>query len=91
MTAPSAATVEVLDARPGDLVAPKTPIATLLERVQIYIRIHVPETQIGRIKLGQTGEVRVHQVFGVKLRINDPSGRVRAGMAADVKLDVGKS
>src|SRR5215469_13617931 len=30
--APSAATVEVLDVRPGDLIAPNAPIATLLER-----------------------------------------------------------
>jgi hypothetical protein len=34
----------------------------------------------------QTREERVHQVFGVKIRINDPSGHVLAGMAADVKL-----
>jgi multidrug resistance efflux pump len=34
----------------------------------------------------QTREERVHQVFGVKVRIDDPSNRVRAGMAADVKL-----
>ena len=124
VTAPSAAIVEVLDVRPGDLVAPNTPIATLLEREQIYVRIYVPETQIGRVQLGQKGEIRVdsfpntvfegaveqinqqaeflprnvqtreervHQVFGVKLRINDPSGHLRAGMAADVKLAAGKS
>jgi hypothetical protein len=34
----------------------------------------------------QTVEERVHQVFGVKVRIDDPSHRVLAGMAADVKL-----
>jgi len=34
----------------------------------------------------QTIEERVHQVFGVKVRIDDPSRRVRAGMAADVRL-----
>ena len=123
VVAPSAATVEVLDVRPGDLIAPNTPVATLLERNQIYVRIYVPETQIGRVRLGQKGEVRVdsfpkevfegvieqinqqaeflprnvqtkeervHQVFGVKLRIEDPSGRVRPGMAADVKLRLGK-
>ena len=122
VVAPSAATVEVLDVRPGDLIAPNTPIATLLERDQIYVRIYVPETEIGRVRVGQKGvvrvdsfphqvfegvveqinqqaeflprnvqtrEERVHQVFGVKLRINDPSGRVRAGMAADVKLKLG--
>jgi HlyD family secretion protein len=34
----------------------------------------------------QTKEERVHQVFGVKVRIDDSSHRVLAGMAADVKL-----
>lgn len=119
VVAPTAATVEVLDVRPGDLIAPNTPIATLLESDQIYIRIYIPETVIGRVQLGQKAEVRVdsfkntvfdgvveqinqqaeflprnvqtqeervHQVFGVKIRINDPSHRVLAGMAADVKL-----
>lgn len=119
VTAPSNAVVEVLDIRPGDLIAPNTPVATLLERDQIYVRIYIPETELGRVKLGekaeirvdsfpnqvfdgaveqinqqaeflprnvQTREERVHQVFGVKVRIDDPSSRVRAGMAADVKL-----
>lgn len=122
VVAPSGATVEVLDVRPGDLVAPNTPIATLLERDQIYLRIYIPETQIGNVKLGQKAEVRidsfpkktfegvveqinqqaeflprnvqtreerVHQVFGVKIRINDPGASVRAGMAADVRLRPG--
>jgi HlyD family secretion protein len=117
--APTAATVEVLDVRPGDLIAPNTPIATLLERDQIYVRIYIPETEIGHIRLGQKAEIhvdsfpdqafsgvveqinqqaeflprnvqtreeRVHQVFGVKVRIDDPSHRVLAGMAADIKL-----
>jgi multidrug resistance efflux pump len=119
VTAPSAAIVEVLDVRPGDLIAPNTPVATLLEKDQIYVRIYIPETEFGRIKLGQKAEIRVdsfpntvfdgeveqinqqaeflprnvqtreervHQVFGVKIRINDPAGHVLAGMAADVRL-----
>lgn len=119
VVAPSIAFVEVLDVRPGDLVAPNTPVATLLEPDQIYVRIYIPETEIGLVQVGenaeirvdsfpkkayagvveqinqqaeflprnvQTREERVHQVFGVKVRINDPSGQVRAGMAADVKL-----
>src|SRR5690348_6152826 len=49
--APSMATVEVLDVRPGDLIAPNTPIATLLEKDEIYVRIYIPETEYGRIKL----------------------------------------
>jgi HlyD family secretion protein len=119
VVAPSNATVEVLDVRPGDLIPPNTPVATLLESDQIYVRIYIPETIIGQIHLGQkadvrvdsfpnqvfhgvveqinqqaeflprnvqTREERVHQVFGVKVRIDDPSHRVLAGMAADVKL-----
>lgn len=117
--APSAATVEVLDVRPGDLIPPNTPVATLLERDQIYVRIYIPETIIGQVHVGQKAEIRVdsfpnqvfqgaveqinqqaeflprnvqtreervHQVFGVKVRIDDSSHRVLAGMAADVKL-----
>jgi len=117
--APSAATVEVLDVRPGDLIPPNTPVATLLERDQIYVRIYIPETIIGQVHLGQKAEIRVdsfpnqvfpgvveqinqqaeflprnvqtreervHQVFGIKVRIDDSSHRVLAGMAADVKL-----
>jgi HlyD family secretion protein len=117
--APTAATVEVLDVRPGDLIGPNTPVATLLESDQIYVRIYVPETEISRVKVGdkaevtvdsagrktfegvveqinqqaeflprnvQTAEERVHQVFGVKVRIDDSTRHVLPGMAADVKL-----
>jgi len=119
VVAPTAATVEVLDVRPGDLISPNTPVATLLERDQIYVRIYIPETEISRVRIGQkaqitvdsvgrqvfngeveqinqqaeflprnvqTREERVHQVFGVKIRIDDSSHRVLAGMAADVRL-----
>jgi multidrug resistance efflux pump len=119
VVSPADATVEVLDVRPGDLIAPNTPVATLLERDQVYIRIYIPETEIGRVRLGQHAEVRVdsfpntafngvveqinqqaeflprnvqtrservHEVIGVKVRINDTTGGVRSGMAADVKL-----
>lgn len=122
--APSAATVEVLDIRPGDLVSPNSPVATLLERDQLYVRIYIPETEIGRVQLGQQADIRVdsfpgqvfrgsveqvnqkaeflprnvqtrdervHQVFGVKIRVADSSNHIRAGMAADVTLkDAGK-
>jgi multidrug resistance efflux pump len=120
--APATATVEVLDVRPGDLIAPNTPVATLLEKDQIYVRIYIPETEIGHVRVGQradvrvdsfantvfdgvveqinqqaeflprnvqTREERVHQVFGVKIRINDAAGRVLSGMAADVTLKAG--
>jgi multidrug resistance efflux pump len=57
--APTAAAVEVLDVRPGDLIAPNAPIALLLERDQIYVRVFIPETQFGLIQLGQPAELKV--------------------------------
>jgi multidrug resistance efflux pump len=57
--APTAATVEVLDVRPGDLIAPNAPIALLLERDQIYVRVFIPETQFGLIQMGQPAELKV--------------------------------
>jgi membrane fusion protein YbhG len=59
IVAPADAMVEVLDARPGDLVAPNTPIVTLLEQDQLFVRVYIPETKIGLVKLGQTAEVFV--------------------------------
>jgi len=51
--APAAARVEALQLRPGDLLAPNAPAATLLEDGQLYVRIYVPETEVGRIRVGQ--------------------------------------
>ncbi|HEX5062380.1 MAG TPA: HlyD family efflux transporter periplasmic adaptor subunit, partial [Kofleriaceae bacterium] len=57
--APAAARVESLDLRPGDLLGPNAPAATVLEEDQLYVRLYVPETQIGRIKVGQEVPVSV--------------------------------
>lgn len=51
--APAASRIESLDLRPGDLLAPNAPAATLLEDDQLYVRIYVPETQLGHIKVGE--------------------------------------
>ena len=57
--APVAARVEALDLRPGDLLAPSATASTLLEEDQLYVRIFVPETQIGRVAVGQEVPVSV--------------------------------
>ncbi|HEU0035139.1 MAG TPA: HlyD family efflux transporter periplasmic adaptor subunit [Kofleriaceae bacterium] len=57
--APSATRVESLDLRPGDLVAPNAPVATLLEDSQLFVRIYVPETELGRVKVGDRVQVHV--------------------------------
>ena len=50
--APRAARVETLDLRPGDILAANATAAVLLEDDQLYVRIYVPETQIGYAKVG---------------------------------------
>jgi multidrug resistance efflux pump len=50
--APRRARVEALDLRPGDIIAPNAPAARLLEPDQLYVRIFVPETQLGRVHPG---------------------------------------
>jgi multidrug resistance efflux pump len=53
------ARVEALDLRPGDILGANAPAATLLEESELYVRIYVPETELGRIAVGQPVPVRV--------------------------------
>ncbi|HZS06461.1 MAG TPA: efflux RND transporter periplasmic adaptor subunit [Blastocatellia bacterium] len=118
--APSKAIVEAVSVRPGDLVTPNQTIAKLLERDQIWVRIYIPEPQLGNIRVGQHAKVKVdtfrdqsfdgvieqineqgeftprnvqsrdernHQVFGVKVKIDNREGKLKSGMAADVTLE----
>jgi HlyD family secretion protein len=56
---PRAARVETLDLRPGDILAPNATAAVLLEDDQLYVRIYVPETQIGYARIGSSVPVYV--------------------------------
>lgn len=56
---PSNALVEILSVRPGDLITPNQTIARLLEKDQIYIRVYVPEPQLGLIKIAQKAKIKV--------------------------------
>jgi HlyD family secretion protein len=117
--APRASRVESLDLRPGDILAPNAPAARLLEPTELFVRIYVPETEIGRIHPGlglpifvdsfpgrafrgrvesvasegeftprnlQTADERADQVFASRVRIEDGSEVLRAGMAAFVRV-----
>jgi HlyD family secretion protein len=116
---PANAVVEVLDLRPGDLIAANSPVAKLLEADQLYVIVYVPQDQIGKVRVGQMAEVTVdaypkqtfkavveqirqqaeflprnvqtkeereHQVIGVKLRVENPENKLRAGISADVRF-----
>jgi HlyD family secretion protein len=67
VTAPSTGVVETFNLRPGDLVAANQPVATLLEPDQIWVRVYVPEPQLGHVRLGQPAAIHVdtfpHRAF----------------------------
>ncbi len=62
--APAVARVEALDLRPGDIIAPSATAVTLVEDDQLYVRIYVPETQLGHITIGQDVPIRVDSFRG---------------------------
>ena len=64
ITAPSASVLEVLNVKVGDVLAPNQGVATLLLTNHIWVRVFVPEPWLGRIKLGETAQVRVDSFPG---------------------------
>ena len=117
--APADAFVEVLRVRPGDLINPSAPVATLVELNRLWVRVYMPEPELGYAQLGkevavqvdtyknesfkgtieqiasrgeftprnvQTRSEREHQVFALRVRVDNSSHRLRAGMAADVSI-----
>jgi HlyD family secretion protein len=68
VAAPVAGVVEALDLRPGDLVAPNQPVATLLEEGQLWVRVYVPEPRLGTVGLGQPVAVTVDSFPGREFR-----------------------
>jgi multidrug resistance efflux pump len=52
-------TVQSFPLRPGDLVAPNQTVAEILEESQLWVRVYVPETQLGLIRVDQPVRVRV--------------------------------
>ena len=57
--APVAARIEALDLRPGDIIAPNATAVTLVEDDQLYVRIYVPETVLGKIAVNEKVELHV--------------------------------
>jgi multidrug resistance efflux pump len=50
--------VQSFGLRPGDIVAPNQTVAEILESSQLWVRVYVPETELGLVAVGQP--VRVH-------------------------------
>ncbi len=117
--APEKAVIEVLPVRTGDVAGPNQPVVRVLRADDLWVKVFVPETELGKVRLNQTVTVTVdayphkqftgtvmqiasvseftprnvqsaserrHQVFAVKVRIADPQGVFKSGMAAEVVL-----
>jgi HlyD family secretion protein len=115
--APEDAVVEVVAVRKGDLVPPNQPVVRILRAADLWVKVYVPETDLGLVKLGQEVDVTVdshpgrtfkgrvshiagvseftprniqsadqrkHQVFGIKVLVENSEGVFKSGMAAQV-------
>lgn len=49
---------------PGETVTPGLPLLTLVDPTDLWIRVYVPETDIGRVRLGQRAHVTVDSYPG---------------------------
>lgn len=117
--APSRSVIDVVGVRKGDLVAPGQSVIRVLRAGDLWVKVFVPETELGRLRIGQKAEVtidsypgrtfagtlefiatsseftprnvqsldeRSHQVFAAKVRVPDPQGIFKSGMAAQVVI-----
>jgi HlyD family secretion protein len=57
--APNDGVVQSMGLRPGDLVGPNQTAAELLEPDQLWVRVYVPETELGLVHAGMPVRVRV--------------------------------
>jgi multidrug resistance efflux pump len=59
VAAPADGVIESMNLRPGDLVSPNQAVAKMIEPSQVWVRVYVPEPQLGRVRLGQRAAIRV--------------------------------
>ncbi|HEX6789770.1 MAG TPA: HlyD family efflux transporter periplasmic adaptor subunit [Candidatus Krumholzibacteria bacterium] len=56
--APANGIIQTMDLRPGDLIQPNQAVAQLLETDELWVRVYVPETELGHVTVGQ--KIGVH-------------------------------
>ena len=59
LDAPADGAIEVVSVRPGDLVPPGKIVIDMLEASQLWVKIYVPETELGGVKIGQAAAISV--------------------------------
>ena len=116
VTSPHDGVVAAVAANAGQNASPGKTLVTVSDTNELFVRVFVPETRIGDVKMGsevtvatdssdkeypgtvefvasqaeftpnnvETKEQRVKLVYEVRLRLNDASGTLKAGMPVDV-------
>jgi multidrug resistance efflux pump len=57
--APANGFIQTMDLRPGDLIQPNQPVAAMLESDELWVRVYVPETELGHVTVGQKVDVHI--------------------------------
>jgi HlyD family secretion protein len=68
LTAPLSGVILVRQAELGEVVSPGTPVVTLADLDHIWVRVYVPETDLGHIRWGQEVTVRTDSAPGKSYR-----------------------
>src|SRR5437762_9413919 len=68
VVAPAESILEVLSVKAGDVLPPNGEVATLLLPEHLWVRVYVPETWLGKIKLSEHVRVRVDSFPGQDFR-----------------------
>lgn len=59
LTSPLSGLVLTKNAEPGEMLAPGAPVVTIGKMDEVWLRAYIPETELGRVKVGQTARVTV--------------------------------
>ncbi len=68
LNAPLAGVITVRQAELGEVVSPGTPVVTLADLDHIWVRVYVPEPDLGRIRFGQEVSVGTDSYPGKRYR-----------------------
>lgn len=64
LASPLSGTALAHHAEPGEYVTPGTPIVTVADLADAWVRVYVPETEVGRVRPGQAARVTVDSFPG---------------------------
>jgi membrane fusion protein YbhG len=64
LESPQAGIVLRKHVEPGEIIAAGTPVVTVADLGNIWVKIYIPEPQLGRIKLGQSADVTTDSYRG---------------------------